>query len=41
MLVLMAGPNVIRFAPSLVIKPEDITEGMQRFARAIGQLCAN
>ena len=40
-LVLMAGPNVVRFAPSLVIEPEDINEGMQRFAAAVEKLCAN
>lgn len=40
-LVLMAGPNVVRFAPSLIIKPDDIDEGLQRFAHAVQQLCAN
>lgn len=40
-LVLMAGPNVVRFAPSLVIEPEDIREGLQRFARAVQKLCAS
>lgn len=38
-LVLMAGPNVIRFAPSLVIEAEDIAEGLQRFTAAVKQLC--
>lgn len=37
-LVLMAGPNVVRFAPSLVVEPADIAEGMQRFARAVRQV---
>lgn len=37
-LVLMAGPNVVRFAPSLVIEQADIDEGMQRFAKAVRQL---
>lgn len=40
-LVLMAGPNVVRFAPSLIIEPDDIDEGLQRFAYAVQQLCAN
>ncbi|VEA70585.1 Acetylornithine/succinyldiaminopimelate aminotransferase [Serratia rubidaea] len=30
-MILNAGPNVIRFAPSLVIEPQDIEEGMARF----------
>lgn len=34
-MVLTAGADVIRFAPSLVIEPIDIEEGMVRFARAI------
>ena len=37
-LVLMAGPNVVRFAPSLVIEPKDIHEGLQRFAVAVQKL---
>jgi acetylornithine/N-succinyldiaminopimelate aminotransferase len=36
--VLMAGPNVIRFTPSLVIPEQDISEGMQRFAKAVASL---
>ncbi|CAI8158937.1 aspartate aminotransferase family protein [Pseudidiomarina mangrovi] len=36
--VLMAGPNVIRFTPSLVIPEQDIAEGMQRFAKAVASL---
>ncbi|BCL75398.1 acetylornithine aminotransferase [Jeongeupia sp. HS-3] len=35
LMVLMAGPNVIRFAPSLVIDDADIDEGLARFARAL------
>ncbi|AOX99233.1 aspartate aminotransferase family protein [Jeongeupia sp. USM3] len=35
LMVLMAGPNVIRFAPSLVIADADIDEGLARFARAL------
>ncbi|WBG91236.1 aspartate aminotransferase family protein [Pantoea piersonii] len=34
-MVLVAGTDVIRFAPSLVIEPTDIEEGMTRFARAV------
>lgn len=34
-MVLNAGPNVMRFAPSLVVDTADIDEGMQRFARAV------
>ncbi|MCU5771841.1 aspartate aminotransferase family protein [Erwiniaceae bacterium BAC15a-03b] len=34
-MILNAGTDVIRFAPSLVIEPTDITEGMARFALAV------
>lgn len=34
-MVLMAGPNVIRFVPSLVIEMDDIEQGMAKFAKAI------
>ncbi|MFS2221842.1 bifunctional acetylornithine/succinyldiaminopimelate transaminase [Pantoea sp. B65] len=34
-MILNAGTNVIRLAPSLVIEPTDITEGMARFALAV------
>lgn len=34
-MLLNAGPDVIRFAPSLVIEPEEIKEGMKRFTCAI------
>lgn len=34
-MVLVAGTDVMRFAPSLVIEPADITEGMKRFAAAV------
>ncbi len=34
-MVLVAGPNVMRFVPSLVIDLEDIDQGMARFARAV------
>ncbi|WP_409308565.1 aspartate aminotransferase family protein [Pectobacterium sp. B1J-3] len=34
-MVLMAGPNVIRFVPSLVIEMDDIEQGMAKFAKAV------
>ncbi|MEQ5193512.1 aspartate aminotransferase family protein [Klebsiella sp. CTHL.F3a] len=34
-MVLNAGPDVIRFVPSLVIDDSDIAEGMARFAQAV------
>ncbi|MFI8417357.1 bifunctional acetylornithine/succinyldiaminopimelate transaminase [Serratia sp. NPDC078593] len=34
-MILNAGPNVIRFAPSLVVALQDIEEGMARFERAV------
>lgn len=37
-MALVAGADVVRFAPSLVITPEDIVEGMQRFALAVKQV---
>ncbi|HEX5791957.1 MAG TPA: aspartate aminotransferase family protein [Rheinheimera sp.] len=38
LMALVAGPDVVRFAPSLVITAEDITEGMQRFEQAVKQV---
>ena len=35
-MVLNAGPDVMRFAPALVVSGDDIDEGMTRFARAVG-----
>lgn len=35
--VLVAGPNVVRFAPSLIIPEADIKEGFQRFERAVAK----
>ena len=40
LMVLVAGTDVIRFAPSLVIEPTDIEEGMARFARAVKRVLA-
>lgn len=33
-LALIAGPNVLRFTPSLIIPEQDVEEGLQRFTRA-------
>lgn len=38
LMVLMAGPNVIRFVPSLIIDEEDIAQGMAKFAKAVAQV---
>ncbi|MEW9898515.1 aspartate aminotransferase family protein [Chitinivorax sp. PXF-14] len=35
LMVLQAGPDVVRFAPSLVIPDADIEEGLNRFERAV------
>ncbi|MBQ4833451.1 aspartate aminotransferase family protein [Pseudoalteromonas sp. MMG010] len=35
---LVAGANVIRFTPSLVIPLEDITQGLARFEKAVGDV---
>ena len=39
-MTLMAGANVIRFAPSLVIPEADIAEGLARFERAVAKVVA-
>ena len=39
-LVLIAGPNVLRFTPSLIIPEHDIEEGLQRFSRACAHFLA-
>ncbi|WP_333609098.1 aspartate aminotransferase family protein [Arsukibacterium sp.] len=39
-MTLVAGMNVVRFAPSLVIPDTDIMEGMARFEQAIAQVAA-
>lgn len=41
MMCLIAGMNVVRFAPSLVIPDEDIIEGLARFERGIAKLIAS
>ncbi|AIA72840.1 acetylornithine/succinyldiaminopimelate aminotransferase [Pectobacterium atrosepticum SCRI1043] len=38
LMVLMAGPNVIRFVPSLIIDEDDIAQGMEKFAKAVAQV---
>jgi acetylornithine/N-succinyldiaminopimelate aminotransferase len=38
LMCLIAGANVVRFAPSLVITDEDITEGLARFERAVADV---
>jgi acetylornithine/N-succinyldiaminopimelate aminotransferase len=40
LMALIAGPNVLRMAPSLVIPEADIDEGMVRLERAIARLVA-
>ncbi|MFP3924701.1 aspartate aminotransferase family protein [Pseudomonas sp. W5-36] len=37
-MVLQAGPDVVRFAPSLVVEDADIDEGLNRFERAVAKL---
>jgi acetylornithine/N-succinyldiaminopimelate aminotransferase len=38
LMVLVAGLNVVRFTPSLVISKEEIAEGLARLERAIASL---
>ncbi|ASP37292.1 aspartate aminotransferase family protein [Bacterioplanes sanyensis] len=40
LMVLVAGADVVRFAPSLVITEQDIDEGLQRFERAVAKVVA-
>lgn len=37
-MVLNAGPDVMRFVPSLIIEEQDIAEGMARFAQAVAKV---
>ncbi|MBD9481756.1 aspartate aminotransferase family protein [Pseudomonas sp. PDM14] len=37
-MVLQASPDVVRFAPSLVVEDVDINEGLDRFERAVAKL---
>ena len=38
LLVLQASPDVVRFAPSLIVTDADIDEGLARFERAVSKL---
>lgn len=38
LMILQAGPDVVRFAPSLVIDKADIEEGLDRFERVVAEL---
>ncbi|WPO98890.1 aspartate aminotransferase family protein [Pseudomonas sp. HR96] len=38
LMILQAGPDVVRFAPSLVVENVDIDEGLDRFERAVASL---
>jgi acetylornithine/N-succinyldiaminopimelate aminotransferase len=40
-MVLVAGPNVVRFAPSLIIPEEDIAEGFKRFEAVVAEVVAS
>ncbi|WP_210398028.1 aspartate aminotransferase family protein [Motiliproteus sediminis] len=41
LMLLVAGPNVLRMAPSLVIGDADIAEGLARLERAVAKTLAN
>ena len=38
LMILQAGPDVVRFAPSLIVEDADIEEGLNRFERAVKTL---
>lgn len=40
LMILQAGPDVLRFAPSLLIEDADIDEGLARLERAVAKLVA-
>ena len=40
LMLLVAGPNVMRLAPSLIIPNQDIDQGLEKFEAAIADLCA-
>ncbi|MDF7670325.1 aspartate aminotransferase family protein [Orbaceae bacterium ESL0721] len=40
-MILNAGPNVLRFTPSLIISDVDIREGMARFSKAVEKVVIN
>lgn len=39
-MVLVAGTNVVRFAPSLLLNDEDMAEGLKRFEAALKEWTA-
>ena len=39
-MILMAGPNVIRLAPSLLITEADVAQGLEYFEAAVAELVA-
>jgi len=39
-MTLVAGANIVRFAPSLVIPDEDIVEGLARFEKAVASIAS-
>lgn len=41
LMILIAGPNVLRFAPSLIVPDEDIDEGMARLERAVARVVSS
>ena len=40
-MMLIAGPNVLRFAPSLIIPDKDIDEGMARLEKAVASVVSS
>ena len=38
LMALVAGASIVRFAPSLIIPDQDITEGLARFEQAVAQI---
>lgn len=40
LIALIAGPNVLRFAPSLIIPEADVEEGLNRLEKAVARLCS-
>lgn len=41
LMMLVAGPNVLRFAPSLIIPDKDIDEGMARLEKAVAKVVSS
>jgi succinylornithine aminotransferase len=41
LMILIAGPNVIRLAPSLLITESDVEQGLKRFDAAVAELVAS